>query len=51
MKTIKAIINFLLCVGVLLIFNESDTFLPNSVGLACFVGLIVLNKDKAQTAQ
>jgi len=52
MKTLKTIINFLLCVGLLLVFNESETFIPNLVGLACFFGLIALNKDKAQqTAQ
>lgn len=50
MKTIKQIVTFLLCMGVLLVFNESKTFVPNLIGVACFVGLIALNKDKAQAA-
>lgn len=51
MRTIKTIINIVLCVGVLLVFNESDTFTPNLIGIACFIGLIALNKDKAEAAQ
>ena len=42
-KTIRLIINILLGCGCLLVFNESDTFAPNLIGLACFALLIVLN--------
>lgn len=42
MKT-KSIINLALCVGVVLVFNESETFLPNLIGLACLALLVGLN--------
>lgn len=48
MKTLKTIISIILAIGIFGVFNESESFAPNFVGLACFVGLILLNKDKAK---
>lgn len=40
--------NIILGLGCWLIVNESDTFVPNLVGLACAALLIVINKDNNQ---
>ena len=45
----KMAINIILGIlGLFLVFNESDTFTPNFVGLACFALLIYINRDKVQ---
>ena len=49
MKT-KSILNLALCVGVVLVFNESDTFLPNLIGLACLAALVWLNANDKEEA-
>lgn len=46
MKALKTIINIILCLGLFLVFNESDTIIPNLIGLACFGLLIAFNADK-----
>lgn len=43
MKTIKLIINIILGFGCFLMFSESDNFLPNLIGLACAILLVVVN--------
>ena len=43
MKTFRTIINVILALGCFMVFNESNTFTPNFIGLACFVGLILFN--------
>ena len=50
MKT-KSILNLALCVGVVLVFNESDTFLPNLVGLACLAALVWLNANESENEE
>lgn len=50
MKTFKAILNLALCVGVVLVFNESDTFLPNLIGLTCLAALVWLNANENEEA-
>ena len=42
-KTFKTIINITLGFGTLLVFNESDYFVWNLVGIACFACLIFFN--------
>lgn len=42
-KTLKTIINIALGFGTLLVFNESDYFVWNLVGIACFACLIFFN--------
>lgn len=42
----KWVINIILGIGVFLVFNESDTFIPNLVGLACAALLVVINREK-----
>ena len=42
-KTLKTIINIALGFGTLLVFNESDYFVWNLLGIACFACLIFLN--------
>lgn len=49
MRTIKLIINIVLAVGCFLVFNESDSFTPNFVGLACFVALLYINRNNHDT--
>lgn len=51
MKHFKSIINLALCVGVVLVFNESDTFLPNLVGLACLAALVWLNANENENEE
>lgn len=46
MKAIKLIVSIILVIGGMLVFNESDTFTPNLIGLACFALLVVVNIDK-----
>lgn len=47
MKTIKLILSIILALGGMLVFNESDTFTPNFIGLVCLALLVVINADKA----
>ena len=42
-KTFKNIINIALGFGTLLVFNESDYFVWNLLGIACFACLIFFN--------
>lgn len=42
-KTLKTIINIALGFGTLLVFNESDHFVWNLLGIACFACLIFFN--------
>ena len=50
MKHFKSLLNLALCVGVVLVFNESETFLPNLVGLACLAALVWLNANDKEEA-
>lgn len=50
MKHFKSLINLALCVGVVMVFNESETFLPNLVGLACLAVLVWLNANDKEEA-
>lgn len=50
MKTFKSILNLVLYVGVVLVFNESDTFLSNLIGLACLAALVWLNANDKEEA-
>ena len=46
MKTIKIIrlvINIILGIGCFGVFNESDSFTPNLIGLVCFLALLAIN--------
>lgn len=43
MKAVKTIINILLGIGLMCVFSEGDSFLPNLFGLACFAMLIAVN--------
>ena len=45
---IKTVAKVLLCIGIFTVFNESDSFTPNMVGLGCLALLIVINKDNNQ---
>ena len=44
-KTFKTIINIALGFGTLLVFNESDHFFWNLLGIACFACLLWLNSQ------
>ena len=51
MKTISLIIDIILAiVGIGLIFNESDTFVPNIIALACFGLLVYKHRNDPQNA-
>ena len=49
MNAVKLIINIVLAVGCFLVFNESDSFTPNFVGLACFVVLLYINRNNNES--
>ena len=49
MNAVKLIINIVLAVGCFLVFNESDSFTPNVVGLACFVALLYINRNNNES--
>ena len=51
MKALKTIATIVLGIGALAIFNESESYLPNLVGIACFCLALYINRDKAQEAQ
>lgn len=42
-RNIRLAVNILLVCGCFLVFNESESFTPNLIGLACFAMLIVIN--------
>lgn len=46
MKTLRIILSIILALGGMLIFNESNSFTPNFIGLACLALLVVINADK-----
>ena len=50
MKHFKSLLNLALCVGVVMVFNESETFLPTLVGLACLAALVWLNANDKEEA-
>lgn len=48
-KTLQAakwVVNIILGLGCWLVVNESETFIPNLVGLACAALLIVINRER-----
>lgn len=47
MKTIKIILTIIFALGGLMVFNESESFTPNFIGLACWAVVIAINADKA----
>lgn len=50
MKTLSIIIDIILCIGLVLVFNESDTFVPNLIALACFALLIYKHRNDPEKA-
>lgn len=42
-KIIRLIINIILGFGCFLVFNDSESFTPNLIGIACFALLIAIN--------
>lgn len=50
MKHFKSILNLALCVGVVLVFNESDKLWVNLIGLACLAALVWLNANDKEEA-
>jgi cell shape-determining protein MreD len=47
MKTLRTILTIIFALGGMMVFNESETIIPNLVGLACWAVVIALNADKA----
>ena len=43
LQHIRWAVNVLLGLGCLLVFNESDSFVPNFIGLACYILLLIVN--------
>lgn len=50
MKALSIIIDIILALGIFLVFNESATFVPNLIGLACAAGLIYKHRNDPQQA-
>lgn len=50
MKALSIIIDVLLCIGLFLVFNESSTFVPNIIGLACAAVLVYKHRNDPQQA-
>ena len=46
LEILRKVANVPLCIGVFAVFNESDTFVPNFIGLACAALLIVINRER-----
>lgn len=46
MKTLRTILSIALALGGMLIFNESDTIMPNFIGFACLALLVAINIDE-----
>lgn len=51
MKLISLIIDIVLGLGIMLVFNDSDTFTPNFIGLSCFGLLIFKHRHDVKTEQ
>ena len=49
MRTFKLILNLILAIGCFMVLNESDSFTPNFVGLACFVALLYINRNNNES--
>lgn len=49
MKAISILIDVILCLGLFLVFNESESLTPNFVGLACFVALLIKHRNDTKT--
>ena len=47
MKTIKIILTIIFALGGMMVFNDSESFTPNFIGLACWAVVIAINADKA----
>lgn len=50
MKALSIIIDILLGIGISLVFNESETFVPNFIGLACAAILVYKHRNDPQQA-
>ena len=48
-KIIRLVINIILAMGCFMVLNESDSFTPNFVGLACFVVLLYINRNNNES--
>lgn len=44
-RAFKAIATALCCVGCFAVFNESESIVPNLVGMACVLALTWLHRD------
>ena len=42
-RNVRLAVNILLGCGCFLVFNDSDSFKPNLIGLACFAVLLLIN--------
>lgn len=51
MKAFKSLLNLALCVGVVLIFNESEKLWVNLIGLACLALLVGLNGNTNESEE
>lgn len=49
MRTLSIIIDIVLAIGLFGIFNESASFIPNFVGVACFIALIYKHRNDVKT--
>ena len=49
MKAISIIIDIVLIVGLFGIFSEGSSYIPNFVGLACFIALIYKHRHDTAT--
>lgn len=43
----RILANVILSIGLFAVFSEGDSFIPNFIGLACFAGLILINKNNS----
>lgn len=46
LEILRKVANVPLCIGVFAVFNESDTFVPNFIGLACAALLVIINRER-----
>lgn len=46
LQAAKWVVNIILGLGCWLVVNESESFTPNLVGLACAALLIVINRER-----
>ena len=47
----KTLLNIALFIGAIGTFNESDNFLINFIGIACFFALILINAESGTAAE